>query len=85
MIALGTILGRHRWRWGQTVYRSGGTWRVGHVFDHDTLAAADALPAGDTSESSYAGKYVWIGGHTFTVTEAIKTAILAAGVGGTFS
>lgn len=85
MIGMGYMLDRFTWRWGQTVYKSGGAWKVGHNFDHDTLAAADDLPAGDTSESSYEGKYVWVGGHVFTVTETIKTEIVAAGVGGTFT
>lgn len=83
MTEMGDMHNRWKWRWGQTVYKSGGTWTVGHTFDHDTLAAADSLP--DASESSYEGKYVWIGGHKFDVTADIQTEIEAANVGGTFT
>jgi hypothetical protein len=70
-----------RWKYdrGRTVYRAGGAWVETTNPPWDTLAAADALPAGDTSESSVPGRYAFLGGYQFTVSAAVAAELQAAG------
>lgn len=51
---------------GQTVTRTGSTYRVGEWFNQDDLALVDEY---------------WLGGHEHVVTEATREGLVNAGIG----
>lgn len=51
---------------GQTVTRTGSTYRVGEWFNQDDLALVDEF---------------WLGGHEHEVTEATREGLINAGIG----
>lgn len=69
---------------GRTVYRKGNTWATvdepawDDIKDADLVAAADR-PGGEKTDGTDRDRYLFIGGHVYTVSQAVADALTAAG------
>lgn len=77
----------HQWvtHRGRTVYRKDGTWHEGTDFLHSDLAASDVVDAADRPGGE---RFVndkdtlcFVGGHVYTISQAVADLLTAAGYG----
>lgn len=77
---------RFRYDRGKTIYRSGGTWFVGQDFPWSTLRDADLVdpadrPGGERTDGTDRDRYLFLGGRTYTVSDAVASELTDAGYG----
>lgn len=71
---------------GRTVYRLNGAWHEDAEPEWATIAAADLVaaasrPGGERTDGTDRDRYLFLGGHTYTVSSTVATDLTNAGYG----